>query len=181
MKLANESERIHDAGAEVIALVVDSPERNAAMFERWPTAHVSYVSDPGGERYLVSMDMFDPEERGGIALPGLFVIDPSGNEVFAYRGNDFADRRHDADVLDVLESLGLDPMEAPDGGPVDAEVDVVQKGAFTPQMFGPYFTGNKFAALAIRLRSEGSEATTLATEHQEMAQSMLDAWKELDS
>lgn len=165
----------------MIAVAVDPIERNAAMFERWPTPHVKYVSDPGGEEYLAPMDMFDPAERGGIALPGLFVIDPDGNEVFAYRGNDFADRRDDDDALDAVEALGLDPIEAPDGGPVDPDVDVDQKGAFTPKLFGPYFTGNKFAALAIAMRAEGDEAKTLAGEHQAMAQSMLDAWKEVGS
>jgi hypothetical protein len=97
------------------------------------------------------MDMFDPEERGGIALPGLFVLDPASNEVLGYRGNDFADRR-----------------------------DVNQRGAFSPKMFGPYFSGNKFGALAIRLRAEGNEAKTLATEHQQMSESMLEAWADVN-
>lgn len=175
------SARIHSAGGEVIALSVDAEERNAAMFERWPTPHVQYVSDPGGETYLQPMELFDPEERGGIALPALLVIDADGNEVFGYRGADFADRRNDEDVIQALESLGLDPIEGPAGGPVIDGVDVDQKGAFTPKLFGPYFTGNKFAALAIRLRAEGDEAKALAKEHQHMAQSMLDAWKEVNS
>lgn len=181
MKLANASERIHAAGAEVIALVVDSEERNAAMFERWPTPHVSYVSDPGGERYLRPLDMFDPNERGGIALPGLFVIDPDGAEVFGYRGADFADRRHDDDVLDALDALGLDAIEAPRGGPVDPEVDTDQEGAFTPRSFGPYFMGNKFGAIAIKLRAEGDEARSLAGEHEAMADSMIAAWRNVNS
>lgn len=181
MKLANASDRIHAAGAEVIALVVDSPERTAAMFQRWPTPHVLYVSDPGGEQYLRPMEMFDPNERGGIALPGLFVIDADGVERFAYRGHDFADRRHDDDVLDALEALGLDPIEPVAGGPVDPDVDVDQKGAFTPKLFGPYFTGNKYAAIAIKMRAEGDEAKTLAREHERMADSMLNAWRELRS
>ena len=81
MKLASLNERISNAGAEVIAISVDGDERTAAMSARWPTPHVLYVSDPGGARYLHPMDMFDPNERGGIALPGLFVIDPDGNPV----------------------------------------------------------------------------------------------------
>ena len=106
MKLASLSERISNAGAEVIAISVDGDERTAAMPARWPTPHVRYVSDPGGERYLQPMDMFDSNERDGIALPGLFVIDPDGNEVFGYRGNDFADRRNDEDLFAELEPLG---------------------------------------------------------------------------
>lgn len=176
MKLASVSDRIHAAGAEVMAVVVDSEERNAAMFARWPTPHVQYVSDPGGERVLQRMAMFDPDERGGIALPGLFVIDPAGNEVFGYRGRDFADRTHDDDLFDALEALELGPIDAPDGGPILADVEVEQKGAFTPKLYGPYFSGNKFAAIAIGRRAETDEAKSLAREHSEMAQGMLDAW-----
>ncbi|MGB3735540.1 MAG: hypothetical protein WA964_11330 [Ilumatobacter sp.] len=175
------SNRISAAGAEVIALSVDSVERNAAMFERWPTPHVQYVSDPGGDTYLKPLDLFDPDERGGIALPALLVIDADANEAFGSRGTDFADRRNDEEVIAALEALGLDPIEAPTGGPVVEDVDVEQKGAFTPKLFGPYFSGNKFGALAIRSRARGDEAKKLAKEHQHMAQSMLDAWQEVNS
>ncbi len=179
MKLASVSDRIHQAGAEIIAISVDSDERNAAMLERWPIPNVLYVSDPGGETYLKPMDMFNPEDRDGIALPGLFVIDPDGNEVFGYRGRDYADRTHDDDLIDVLDGLGLDPIDPPAGGPVVEGVDVDQRGAFTPQMFGPYFRGNMFGAGAIGSRAEGDEARSLAREHRKMAQSMLEAWGEV--
>ena len=174
------SDRIHAAGAEVIAISVDSEARNAAMYERWPTPYVRYVSDPDAE-ILRSIDMFDPEERGGIALPGLFVIDPDGNEVWAYRGRDFADRTHDDDLLAPLEALGLDAIEPPSGCPVIEGVDVDQKGAFTPKLFGPYFSGNKFAAVAIGRRGAGDEVKSLAREHRHMSQSMLDAWSAINT
>jgi predicted TPR repeat methyltransferase len=179
--LASVSERLHQAGGEVIAISVDDDDRTAAMFARWPTPNVLYVSDPGGETYLQAMKMWDPEERGGLALPGLFVIDPDGNETFGYRGNDFADRRHDDDVFEALEALGLDPIEASAGGPVVGDVDVDQKGAFTPKMFGPYFAGNKFGGLAIALRAEGEEAKRLGHEHRQMSDAMLEAWKQVST
>ncbi len=181
MKLASVSDRIHAAGGEVIALSVDSDERNAAMFARWPTPHIRYVSDPVGERLLQPLGLFDPDERGGIALPGLVLVDPSGKEPFRYEGRDFADRTHDEDVFDALEGLGLDAIEAPAGGPVDDDVDVAQKGAFRTELFGPYFLGNKFGALAIRGRAEGDEARALAKEHSQMADGMLEAWKQVQS
>lgn len=174
------NDRIATAGAEVIAISVDSEDRNAAMFERWPTPHVQYVSDPGGATHLKPLGLFDPDERGGIALPALLVLDADGNEVFGHRGQDFADRRNDEDVIEALEALGLDAVEAVAGGPVVDDVEEQQQGAFTPKVFGPYFTGNKFAAIAIRSRAEGDEAKTLAEEHQHMAQAMLDAWSELN-
>lgn len=175
------SDRIHQAGGEVIAISVDPEERQAAMFQRWPTPNVLYVSDPGGETYLKGIEMFDPDERDGLALPGLFVIDPDGNEAFGYRGRDFADRTHDEDVFEALEGLGLDAIEPPAGGPVGDGVEVDQKGAFTPKLYGPYFTGNRFGAIAIGGRAEGDEARGLAREHRKMAEGMLDAWKEVNS
>lgn len=181
MKLALVSDRIHQAGAEVIAISVDTEERNAAMFERWPTPHVRYVSDPGGETYLRALDMFDPEERDGLGLPGLFVIDSDGNEVFGYRGRDFADRTHDDDLLGVLAGLGLDAIDPPAGGPVVEGVDVDQRGAFAPALYRPYFSGNKFGALAIQMRAEGDEAKSLAREHRTMSDSMLDAWNQINA
>lgn len=180
MKLANASDRIHAAGGEVIAVSIDSDERQAAMFARWPTPHVQYVSDSNRE-ILEQINMVDPDDERGIALPGLFVLDPEGNEVFAYRGRDFADRINDDDALDALDALNLGSIDPPAGGPVDPAVDVNQKSAFTPKLFGPYFAGNRFGAIAIGGRAEGDEAKSLAREHRKMAESMIAAWGELNA
>jgi hypothetical protein len=175
VRLASVSDRIHAAGGEVIAISVDNDERQAAMFRRWPTPSVRYVSDPGGDTYLRALDLFDPNERDGIALPAILVLDPAGNEVFAHRGRDFADRTHDEDVSAALEALRLDPLDPPEGGPV-ADVDVDQRGAFQPGTMIPYFRGNRFAAVAIGLRAEGDEARSLAREHRLMCDATLEAW-----
>lgn len=170
------ADRIHAAGGEVISVSVDSPERQAAMFRRWPTPHVWYESDPGGERILQPLDLYDPDERDGIALPALLVIDPDGNEVFGYRGGDFADRRHDDDVVEALEALDLGAIDAPSGGPDDPDVDVDQRSAFTPAMLGPYFRGNRMAAVAIQRRLDDDEARHVAREHRQMCEAILEAW-----
>lgn len=160
-------------------MCVDDDGRTAAMFERWPTPHVSYVSDPGGETLLQPLDLFDPAERDGIALPGLLVIDTDGTEVFRYAGRDFADRTHDEDVFAALEGLGLPAIEPPAGGPVVDGVDEDQRGAFQPSMFRAYFAGNRFGAAAIGGRAEGDEAKSLAREHRIMCDAMLDAWSQI--
>ncbi len=178
MKLASQSGRIHLAGGEVIAISVDDHERQAAMYARWPTPHVRYVPDPGGLRYLRALDLFDPEERGGIALPALLVLDVDGTEVFGYRGRDFADRTHDEDVFIALEGLGLDRIDPPPGGPV-ADVETDQPGAFLPRMMSPYFRGNRSAAVAIGRRVEDDEAMSIAREHRLMCDGFLEAWNEV--
>lgn len=181
MRLASQAERIRTAGGEVIAVSVDSLERQAAMYERWPTPDIQYVSDPAGETILRPIGLFDSEERGGIALPGLLVIDPDGDEVFGYRGRDFADRQQDDDAIAALEALGLEPISADVdlGGPIDESVEVEQAGAFTPRIFVPYFKGNQFGATAIQMRAAGDEAKQLAREHRAMSMGILDAWKQL--
>ena len=179
MRLASVADRIHAAGGEVISISVDSEERQAAMFRRWPTPHVTYVSDPGGERYLQPLGLFDPEERGGIALPALLVIDPDGNETFGYRGGDFADRRHDDDVFEALESLGLGSIDPPAGGPDDPAADVDQPGAFQPGMLGLYFRGNRMAAVAIQRRLPSKETAQVAREHRIMCEGILEAWEQV--
>lgn len=175
MRLAAVSDRIHAAGGEVIAVSVDDERRQAGMFERWPTPHTTYVSDPGGERILQPLGLFDPEERGGIALPGLLVIAPDGSEAYRYQGRDFADRTTDEPTLEALEGLGLPSIDAPDGGPtggVDGELDRF----FAPATLGAYFRGNKFGALAIQGRLDDPEAQRIAREHRMMADATLEAW-----
>ncbi|MFK7919212.1 MAG: hypothetical protein AB8G14_14145 [Ilumatobacter sp.] len=112
----------------------------------------------------------------------LFIMtDADGNEVFGYRGEDFADRRNDDDVIEALVSMQLDPIEPVSGGPVIEGVDDRQRGAFTPKSFIPYFMGNKFGANAIRSRATTDEAKQLATEHHEMADGVISAWAKVNT
>lgn len=176
MRLAAAADRIHGAGAEVIAISVDDEIRQAGMFQRWPTPNVLYVSDPGGERYLAPLGLYDPEERDGIALPGMLVLDPDGAEAYRYQGRDFADRTTDDDVYAALDELGLDRIEPPAGGP-EAEVPEDLRGYFRPSDLGAYFRGNKFGAIAIGGRLADPDARAAAREHRLMADATLDAWK----
>ncbi len=148
------------------------------MFDRWPTPHVQYVSDPGGERFLGPLQLIDPDDERGIALPAMLVIAPDGSEVYRYQGRDFADRTTDDDVYDALDALELPAIDAPVGGPV-AEVPDDLRRFFAPKNFGAYFTGNKFGALAIQSRVSDPEAKAMAKEHRQMAVATLDAWATL--
>lgn len=178
MRLASVSDQIHAAGAEVMAVSVDDEVRQAGMFARWPTPNVQYLSDPGGERILKPLGLFDPEERGGIALPALLVLDPEGNEVYRYQGRDFADRTHDDDVIEALVALDLPALsEPPAGGPTGIEVPGDLDRYFDPDQLWPYFRGNRFGAVAIGGRTEDREFRAIAREHRLMADGILDAWK----
>lgn len=178
MRLGADADRIHGAGAEVIAISSDDDVRQAGMYARWPTPNVLYVADPGGERYLRALDLFDPDERDGIARPAMLVLAPDGSEAYRYRGRDFADRTTDAEVLAAVEGLGLDPIEPPAGGPV-ADVPPDLGRFFRPDHLVPYFKGNRFGAAAIGGRLDDREARAVAREHRVMSEATLAAWEQL--
>ena len=178
MRLGAESERIHGGGAEVIAISSDDDVRQAGMFARWPTPHVRYVADPGGERYLRPLGLFDPEERGGIGLPAMIVIDPAGSVTYRYVGRDFADRTTDDEVLAAVADLGLDPIDPPPGGPVgDVPADLDRY--FRPDHLVPYFKGNRFGSIAIGGRLDDKAARAVARQHRHMCEATLEAWERL--
>ncbi len=176
MRLATKYDDIHSAGAEFAAISVDDSVRQAGMSARWGLTHTQLVSDPGGEQLLQPLDLFDPDERGGIALPGMVLLDPDGNEVYRYQGRDFADRTNDDDIFEALAALDL-PAVSPEPWQSDVDVPDDLSGFFRPSNFATYFKGNRFAAIAIGGRAEkGSDARTLAREHRLMADASLDAW-----
>jgi len=178
VRLGADADRIHGAGAEVIAISVDDHGRQAGMFERWPTPNVLYVSDPDGERYLRPLDLFDPDERGGIGLPAMVVLAPDGTEAYRYVGRDFADRTTDDQVLAAVDGLGLPAIEPPSGGPVGGAPDDLQRFFRTDHVV-PYFRGNRSAAVAIGGRLDDKAARAVAREHRVMCDATLAAWERL--
>ena len=177
MKLASQYDRIHEGGAELAAISVDDDVRQAGMAKRWGFTHTRFVSDPGGDTHLQPLGLFDPEERGGIALPGMVIVAPGGSEVYRYQGRDFADRTNDDDIWATLDSLDLPPVDPP---PWTSDVVVPDdlRGFFRPQDFGAYFRGNMFGAVAIGRRVHDDDSRALAREHRLMSQSNLEAWAE---
>ncbi len=182
MRLALHYDRIHRAGAEFAAVSVDDDTRQAAMAQRWGFTHTRFVSDADGERILQPLGLFDPEERGGIALPGMILVDPDGAEVYRYQGRDFADRTNDDDILAALDKLDLPPV-GPERWRPEVDVPADLDRFFRPDQFLPYFRGNRSAALAIGWRlaaaldgNAQAEARALAREHRHMAEASIEAW-----
>lgn len=118
MRLALKNTDIHAAGAEVAAVSVDDEVRQAGMSERWKLGAINMISDPGGTDILQPLDLFDPDERDGIALPGMVIVDPDGTEVYRYQGRDFADRTNDDDIFETLAGLDLPPSTPVPGSAV---------------------------------------------------------------
>lgn len=178
MRLASESDRIHAAGGEVIAVAIDDEVRQAGMFARWPTPHVLYVSDPDRSRLIDPLGVADPDDERGLALPGVIVFGPDGREVYRHVGRDFADRTSDDDIYAALEALELGPIDAPVGGPT-GDVPEDLRRFFSPSHLVPYFKGNRFAAVAIGGRTDDKEFRSIAREHRMMADATLAAWESL--
>lgn len=154
---------------------VNEEERQAGMLLRWGLSSMQLVSDPGGESYLKALDLYNAEERGGIAVPAMLVIDPDGNEVYRYQGRDFADRTTDDDVYAAIDGLGLDAV-SPEPSTASVEVSDDLRGFFPRASYVPYFSGNKFGAIAIGGRLPDKETAAIAREHRLMAEASLEAW-----
>lgn len=183
MRLAADIDRVHRGGAELAAVSVDDDGRQAGMAERWKLTHTQMIADPGGDRFLRPLGLFDPEERDGIALPGMLIIAESSNgptEAYRFEGRDFADRTNDAELWAALDSLGLPPVDPPPWVPT-AAVPADLDRFFAPANLDLYYRGNMFAALALGRRAADDTGRRLAAEHQEMARATLDAWKQLNS
>lgn len=178
MRLAIKNTEIHQAGAELVAVSVNDDVRQAGMAERWKLTHTAMVSDPGGESILQPLGLFDPNERDGIALPGMVIVSPDGDEVYRYQGRDFADRTNDDDIFEALAKLDLPPVDPP---PWTSDVEVPDdlRGYFRPSDMGAYFGGNRFGAIAIGGRLTDSASRAIAREHRVMCEATLEAWAQL--
>ncbi len=150
-------------GATIAAVVIDSPEQNAAMVEKLGLPF-PIVSDPAGEHLIAPHGAWDP--GGTMARPAIVVLSPAEEEVYRYDGADFMDRPDDGGVLAALDRLGLPPVEAtvtmvphvaPSPGP----------RAMTLPNLGVYMRGVRFAmgAMAGRARDpfDRAEAERTAT------------------
>lgn len=178
MRLESEIEDLYRRGGEPVAISVDSPGRNAAMVRRWRLSF-GIESDPGGERFLHPLDLWDRIDPRQIGIPAVIVLAPDGREVSRHRSRDFADRPDDSDVFRALDSIGLpalDPPPTPWSPTVEPEE---HPGAFRVDAFGSYHRGVMFAMTAMvgRMRdpADRGEAEALARQ----ASSFLEAWKQV--
>ena len=157
-------------------MTVDSPGRNAAYAARWLLPFPIH-SDPDGVGILEPLDLWNPNERGGIGWPTAIVFDGDSQETHRFRSRDFADRRpNDDHLIAAVRDLGLSALEPPEPWVPDHE-PVDDPGALRVEAFGPYFRGIRSAVrgLAGRLVDEHDRAEAIRMS--DMANSFLDAWK----
>lgn len=94
-------EKIRAAGANVVAVAVDPPERSEAVRTQLelPFAILCDV----GRRMVRDWGTFEPEQMGGIAKPAVFIVDRDRRVKFVSVDREAA-RVPAATVLDILES-----------------------------------------------------------------------------
>lgn len=137
-----------------------------------------WVSDPTGERFAQPLDAWNPRARSGLFHPIVLLVAPDGEVLLRHRSRDFADRRDDADVLEVLGGLGLPGRPVPDAWSPQGVVPQPTEAAFRSDAFGPYFRGLLFGARALlgRMRDEQDAAEVQQTV--DMSASFTEAWKQ---
>lgn len=136
------------------------------------------ISDPGGVDILQPLNLWNPEERGGIGWPAVIVFAADGSEVARFRSRDFAERPVSNDaVITTVRGLDLPPLaDVPDWIPAVDAVD--DASALRVEAFGPYFRGIRFGVLGLtgRLNDPGDRKEARAMS--DMAGTFLDAWKQ---
>lgn len=104
MSYARKYDEFQTRGAEITAVSVDSPEQNKAMIEKLLLPfHV--LSDPEGDRAIKPYGVWN--EQGRIAIPAIVVVAKDRTVRYLYKGQDFADRPGDAELLDALTESDL--------------------------------------------------------------------------
>ncbi len=102
--MAREYEQYTRRGATIAAIVIDTPEQNAAMVAKLALPF-PILSDPDGERAIKPLGVWDAD--GKMATPATIVLASDGREVYRYVGVDVKDRPNDDEILEALTSLGL--------------------------------------------------------------------------
>ncbi len=147
--MARDYNAYSERGATIAAIVIDTPEQNAAMAEKLALPF-PILSDPDGERAIKPCDVWD--ESGKMATPAIIVLAPDGQEIYRYAGVDFMDRPNDDGILDALSSLNLPSCETPVGTTAHLEP---QPGSRATRLehLGVYMRGVRFASMALSGRA----------------------------
>lgn len=146
------------AGAVVAAIDIDSPGQHAAMVEKLNLPY-PLLSDPDRTKAIIPFDLPNPIDERNLALPATVVIDADGNEAWRHVSRDFADRPAEDDALEVVRTMGLDPVVQP------APARGVAEPGPTAMPFGDlrsYFRGAKFAAKAMGMRTPQANDEAIA-------------------
>ncbi len=153
--MAREFEEYTSRGAEIVGVSVDPSSAGAALIEKLALPF-PLLSDPDGEGLIKPLEAWNPSEDK--ARPSILAVAPDGEVVYRSIGQDYMDRRpDDSEVVEALDSLGLEPHHPPPPRP--AEGRPTERGApVTRDFLFPYYRGIHFATKALLGRMEDEAA-----------------------
>ena len=131
--MADRQNEFLDRGARVYGLSADSPLQNSAVMDKLAIPF-PILSDSERDNAIIPLGFEDEGDPRHISRPGVAIISSDGEIVHRFVGRDYADRPVEDELLADLEALKLDPV------------------AFPAEGLKYYFSGAKFANLALRRR-----------------------------
>ncbi|QIN78611.1 redoxin domain-containing protein [Rubrobacter marinus] len=126
---AREYGQFEDRGARIAGISVDPPVHNREMVRKLDLPF-ALLSDARGELSKL-YDLWN--DREGVAVPAILVVDRSGTARYVYAGSDFADRPGDEPIFEALDGLEGDAGQPPTPGRRSASPPTRQR----PRPSGP--------------------------------------------
>jgi peroxiredoxin Q/BCP len=105
--LAEDYEKIKQAGADLLAISVDKPEFAWSMSQT-TGAKFQLLSDVD-HKVIEAYGIFNANEHNGIAFPSTFVLDKTGVIRYMYVGRTPTDRPPDESILDQVKKVAGAP------------------------------------------------------------------------
>ena len=137
---------------------MDPPEHNKAMIEKLALPF-SLLSDPKGD---IAKHCGLWNDKEGVAVPAIVIVDRAGIVGYLYAGHDFADRPGDEEVfgaLDGLSEAGTAGSSAGGSAEIQATAEEAAESTVRPdkppmplEQLTPYYRGVFFATVALKRR-----------------------------
>ena len=105
--MAEDYDKIKQAGADLVAISVDKPEFAWSMGQT-TGAKFQLLSDTD-HKVIEAYGVFNANEHDGIAFPSTFVLDKRGAIRYMYIGTTPTDRPPDDAIIDQLKKVAAAP------------------------------------------------------------------------
>ena len=105
--MAEDYEKIKQAGADLVAISVDKPEFAWSMGQT-TGAKYQLLSDID-HKVIEAYGVFNPNEHEGIAFPSTFILDKNGTIRYMYVGKTPTDRPPDESILEQVKKAAAAP------------------------------------------------------------------------
>lgn len=101
--MAEDYEKIKQAGAELLAISVD--EQSFAWSMAQTTGAKFQILSDSEKKTIAEYGIVNPAEHGGIAHPSVFIVDKEGRIRYMYVGKDASDRPPDETIILEVKKL----------------------------------------------------------------------------